>query len=83
MTLDDEMAKRLVDVLERIDRRLAEANTELLSVEQACEFIGIGRTKLFDLIREGKLRKVKQGKDTFVTVDSARALIGVRARSAR
>ena len=38
-------------------------------------YLGFKRTKIFDLLREGKLQRVKIGRKTLVTVESAKALI--------
>lgn len=39
---------------------------EGLRVEEAAALIGCGRTKIFELIREGRLRTVKLGSRTIV-----------------
>ena len=46
------------------------------SIRDACAAIGIGRTKLYALINEGKLTAVKVGRRTLVTVASIKALLG-------
>lgn len=49
----------------------------LLSVRvgDASRMIGIGRTKLYELIKAGDLEKVKIGRATLVTMRSLRSLI--------
>lgn len=49
----------------------------LLSVRvgDASRMIGIGRTKLYELIKAGDLEKVKIGRATLVTMRSLRRLI--------
>jgi excisionase family DNA binding protein len=41
----------------------------------AARALGIGRTKLYELIGTGKLRTVKLGRRTLVRTDSIRALV--------
>lgn len=40
---------------------------------------GLGTTKLYELINQGKLRTVKVGRRTLVRTDSIRALVGEAA----
>ena len=47
----------------------------LLSVRETCTFLGIRKTKLYDLFRQGLLEKTKLGNKTLVPTDSAEALI--------
>lgn len=49
----------------------------LLPIPETCHALGIGRSKVYDLINEGRLEKVKIGKRTLVRVASIRALAGV------
>lgn len=42
----------------------------LRTVEYAMDFLGIGRTKLYDLIEHGKLEAVKLGRATRITQES-------------
>lgn len=46
-----------------------------VSVTEACEMIGIGRTKIYELIRDGRLKSVKVGRRTLLSVASIEALI--------
>lgn len=46
-----------------------------VSVAEACEMIGIGRTKVYELIHEGRLKRVKVGRRTLLSVASIEALI--------
>lgn len=48
----------------------------LLRIPETCRALGIGRSKVYDLINEGRLEKVKIGKRTLVRVASIRALAG-------
>lgn len=45
------------------------------SVTQAATTLGLGRTSIYALIREGRLEAVKIGRRTLVKVDSIRRLI--------
>lgn len=48
----------------------------LASTNMARSVLGnIGKTKLFQLLREGKLERVKLGGKTLVTMESIRALV--------
>lgn len=44
-------------------------------VPEACRMIGIGRSKLYELIAEGAIEIIKIGAVTLVPMDSLRALI--------
>jgi excisionase family DNA binding protein len=46
----------------------------LVSVDEARRMIGLGRTKLFELIASGKLRVVKIGGRTLIPVEALEAL---------
>jgi excisionase family DNA binding protein len=46
-----------------------------VSVSDACRLIGIGRTKVYELIKEGRLQTVKLGRRTVIKVDSIRSLL--------
>ena len=44
-------------------------------VPDACAVLGIGRTSIYELIAEGKLRAIKVAGRTLIDAESARALI--------
>lgn len=46
-----------------------------LSIADACRSIGIGRTKLYELISEGRLETVKIGRRTLILTRSVEALV--------
>lgn len=46
-----------------------------ISVSDFCQITGLGRTKAFALIREGRLDVAKIGRRTLITTDSVSALI--------
>ncbi len=46
------------------------------SVNEAAKALGIGRTSIYQLIREGRLEVVKLGRRTLIKVESIRRLIG-------
>ena len=46
-----------------------------VSVAEACRLIGIGRTKVYELINERRLETVKLGRRTLVKVQSIRSLL--------
>lgn len=41
-------------------------NKILLSVDEACKAIGIGRTMIYGLFHEGALKPIKIGRRTFI-----------------
>jgi excisionase family DNA binding protein len=43
-----------------------------LTIHQACEFSGIGKTKLYEAINSGKLKARKAGKRTLILSDDLR-----------
>ena len=51
--------------------------TRLLhNIKETCEILGdVGRTKVYELMHEGRLRKVKIGARSFVTDKSIRAYV--------
>lgn len=55
----------------------ATRNTEPLaySVNEACRVSSLGRTRLYELIAEGRLRARKIGNRTLIPASSLRALI--------
>lgn len=46
-----------------------------VTIQGAREALGLGRTKIYALIAEGKLKKRKIGRRTLVTTKSIRALV--------
>ncbi|WP_420142311.1 helix-turn-helix domain-containing protein [Sphingomonas sp.] len=46
-----------------------------VTVEGARKALGIGNTKIYELIGEGRLRTVKIGRRTLIRTDSIRALV--------
>lgn len=50
-----------------------------VSVAEACRLIGIGRTKVYELIKERRLETVKLGRRTLVKVRSIRTLLADRS----
>ena len=51
----------------------------LVSVKEARRLLGVGNTKAYQLIREKKLKVVKFGKATRITMESIRAAAGESA----
>ena len=45
------------------------------SVNESARSLGLGRTKIYELINAGKLTTIKIGRRTLVKADSIRALI--------
>ena len=48
----------------------------LMRIEPACRYLDVGRSKLYELIREGKLEAVKIGKSARVTTASLKRFVG-------
>jgi excisionase family DNA binding protein len=46
-----------------------------ISVEEARKSLGIGRTKLYELVGQGRLKALKIGRRTLILVASIHALI--------
>ena len=46
-----------------------------ITVNDACKALGLGRTKIYELIGEGKLRTIKIGRRTLITTESIRRLV--------
>jgi excisionase family DNA binding protein len=49
------------------------------TIKGASDLTGLGKTKIYELIAEGKLATVKIGRRTLVKTDSIRALVGEAA----
>ncbi|MBS2028748.1 MAG: helix-turn-helix domain-containing protein [Deltaproteobacteria bacterium] len=75
-----EREERLAAVLINLEKRLAANDQTTVTIEQAMEILGCGRSKVFDLIKGGQLRKVKVGLHSHVTMDSIHSLQGVVPR---
>jgi excisionase family DNA binding protein len=46
-----------------------------MKIEQACRYLNVGRSKLYELIREGKLDAVKIGKSARITTASLKRFV--------
>ena len=75
--------ERLASALERLEKRLAESDATVLTIEEAGKRLGCGRTRVFGYIKDGLLVKVKHGRDTLVTVESVNILNGTPRRARR
>lgn len=60
-------------------KRLQPAHALTFTVQAASELSGLGKTKLYELLRDGKLRRIKVGDRTLIGGDSLRALLGMDA----
>jgi excisionase family DNA binding protein len=49
-----------------------------LRIPAACEFVGISRSKLYELIAAGEIETVKLGTATLVLTESLRELVDAR-----
>ena len=45
------------------------------SVKEACEMVGIGKTKLYELVARGEVKTTKVGSRRLVHMDSIHALL--------
>jgi excisionase family DNA binding protein len=55
----------------------AAAKVMTVRVPEACRLTGIGRSKLYELIREGRIRTVKVGAITLIPVRSLADFLGL------
>ena len=47
-----------------------------VTVDQACDLVGVRRTKLYELVRTGQLRLVKIGRRSVIPFDDLKKLVG-------
>jgi len=57
------------------DETAADTAAISVTIDAACRATGLGRSKLYQLIRDGELRIAKIGRRTIVPTDDLRALI--------
>ena len=50
-----------------------------ITVNDACKALGLGRTKIYELIGKGRLRTVKIGRRTLISTESIYALVEHRS----
>lgn len=50
-----------------------------VTVQAAQAAIGIGNTKFYELVAEGRIKTIKVGRRTLVRTDSLRELVGLAA----
>ena len=78
--MTSETETKLLQVLERIERRLAaeeHADAEAVPIPEAARRLNCGRTTIYKLVKAGKLKKLNAGGRPLITVDSIRAHLGV------
>jgi excisionase family DNA binding protein len=61
-------------------RKVIDTSPLLISVDQAAYRLSVGRSKIYGLAAEGKLKLVKIGRATRVVVESIEALVRDAAR---
>ncbi|MDT0456805.1 helix-turn-helix domain-containing protein [Streptomyces sp. DSM 41527] len=64
------------------DRRTAEAAPVLYRIPQATRALGLSRTVVYDLIRTGRLRAVKEGRTRLVPVTAVAEYVELLEREA-
>ena len=60
-------------------RRLPFAQRLTCTVAEACEVTGLGRTKIYELIGDGRVTTTTVGRRRLVIVQSLLALVGINA----
>ena len=50
-----------------------------MRIPEACKLTGIGRSKLYELIRAGEIRTIKVGTITLIPVASLTEFLGLQA----
>ena len=65
-----------------LGRRLPFAQRLTCTVSEACEVTGLGRTKIYELIGNGRVITTTVGRRRLVIVQSLLALVGVNATPA-
>lgn len=69
------------DALERVARPQEERIQPLtVRIKEACRLTGIGRSKLYALIKEGHIEVIKVGSITLIPMRSLNAFLGVETR---
>ena len=63
----------------QLGRRLPFAQRLTCTVAEACEVTGLGRTKIYELIGNGRVTTTTVGRRRLVIVQSLLALVGVNA----
>ena len=74
------LSENASQALEQITRVMGPQVTPItVRIPDACRMIGIGRSKMYELIQEGRIEIVKLGTSTLVVVESLYTLIaGIR-----
>jgi excisionase family DNA binding protein len=80
--VDAAVAELVAALRDELRAEPSPATVELLSVEQAAQRAGIGRSLAFALIRRGELRSVKVGRRRLVPSDAIAALAAERSEAA-
>jgi excisionase family DNA binding protein len=50
-------------------------NLKLLSIDQACEYLGLGRWSVYNLINQNRLKSIRIGKRRLVSMNAIQAFI--------
>ncbi|WP_411144950.1 helix-turn-helix domain-containing protein [Streptomyces sp. x-80] len=66
----------------KTDRRIAEVVPVLYRISEATRALGMSRTVLYDLIRAGRLRTVKEGRTRLVPVSAVAEYVDLLEREA-
>lgn len=58
------------------ESEIAQAKRLAVPVDDACEIIGVGRTKMYELIDQGRVKSITIGRRRLVVYASLEALVG-------
>lgn len=65
------------EAAEKVRRMAPQVAPITVRIPDACRMIGIGRSKMYELIQEGRIETVKLGTSTLVVVESLITLVAV------
>jgi excisionase family DNA binding protein len=69
------MKAKLLGGATRLPVEVTSPEAEAVGVDIACQVLGIGRTKLYELMGDGTLPSVKFGRRRLVRLDTARRVL--------
>lgn len=64
------ISSQLLELNRKVDSLTPEVQSSVFTVEEASEYIGVGKTRMYELLQDGKIESKKNGSRYIITKQS-------------